>query len=59
MVTTTYYRPGETVPTSGIYAEVKNNGSRTGRNVTCVKGEPFPPTQPPGVAYVLLQSTNP
>jgi hypothetical protein len=59
MPTTTYYRPGETVPTSGIYAEVKSDGSRTGRKVTCVKGEPFPPTQSPGVAYVLHQRTNP
>ena len=32
------YRPGELVPASGIYRCI-----RCGNEVTCVKGEPFPP----------------
>ena len=32
------YKPGETVPESGIYA-----CDNCGNEVTCVEGEPFPP----------------
>jgi hypothetical protein len=39
------YRPGETVPVSGQYAVVDRNGQYLGVEVTCVKGEPFPPTR--------------
>ncbi|BAS60432.1 MULTISPECIES: YjzC family protein [Leptolyngbya] len=59
MSTATVYRPGQTVPISGIYAEVNRFARSTGRNVTCVKGEPFPPTQGTGDGYVLIQVTNP
>lgn len=59
MATSTIYHPGEIVPTSGIYAEVDRFFQRTRRNVTSVKGEPFPPTQGSGVGYVLIQVTNP
>jgi hypothetical protein len=38
------YRPGETVPASGQYAVVDRNGRYLGVEVTCVRGEPFPPT---------------
>lgn len=38
------YRPGNTVPTSGIYNVVDVWGAYAGRQVTCVEGEPFPPT---------------
>lgn len=59
MQTSLFFRPGERVPVSGIYAEVNQLGTRTGRNVTCVKGEVFPPTQNNGYGYVLTQRTNP
>jgi len=37
------YKPGEIVPNSGIY-EVKHDSQHTvSHEVTCVKGEPFPP----------------
>lgn len=55
----TIYRPGQTVPISGIYAEVNRYGTPVGRNVTCVKGEPFPPTRNGGDGYVLIRTTNP
>lgn len=58
MTASTIYRPGQTVPVSGIYAEVNRFGSHTGRNVTCVKNEPFPPTQGTGQGYILIQVTN-
>lgn len=55
-----YYRPGETCPRSGIYAEVNRQGKRTGERVTSVKGEPFPPppTEETGCMYVLDVPTN-
>lgn len=37
-VWSTYYSPGDTVPTSGIY-RCKN----CGKEVTCNKDDPFPP----------------
>jgi len=39
------YRPGELVPVSGQYAVVTVTGTYVGREVTCVKGEHFPPTR--------------
>ena len=59
MTSATIYRPGQIVPISGIYAEVNRYGSPVGRNVTCVKGEPFPPTQRGGDGYSLVKVTNP
>jgi hypothetical protein len=55
----TIYRPGQTVPTSGIYNVVNSYGSYMGRQVTCVKNEPFPPTQNVGeYGYTLYQATQ-
>jgi hypothetical protein len=45
MSTTRIYRPGETVPTSGQYGVVNVHGTYLGREVTCVRGETFPPTR--------------
>ena len=59
MSTRTIYRPGQTVPVSGIYAEVDRYGIQVGRNVTCVRNEPFPPTRKGGDGYILIQVTNP
>jgi hypothetical protein len=51
------YRPGEIVPISGQYAAVLATGRRSGREVTCVKGEPFPPTRVGEIGYVLADAT--
>jgi hypothetical protein len=52
------YRSGEIVPFSGQYAVVDANYRRIGREVTCVKGEVFPPTPASGYGYVLVDKTQ-
>jgi len=39
----TLYAPGQRVPTSGIYRVVHDQYHSTSHEVTCVRGEPFPP----------------
>lgn len=58
-VAKTVYRPGQIVPVSGQYAVVTASGQYAGREVTCVKGEPFPPTRPGTreYGYVLVDAT--
>ncbi len=52
------YRPGETVPQSGQYAVVNRHGQYLGREVTCVRGERFPPTRTQAeYGYVLRDAT--
>ena len=51
------YRPGEIVPVSGQYGAVTVWGSWTGREVTCVRGERFPPTYHPEAGYKLRDAT--
>jgi len=51
------YRPGETVPQSGIYEEQTSGGSKV-TEVTCVKGERFPPTEVTGYHYKLLRAAK-
>jgi hypothetical protein len=51
------YRPGQIVPTSGQYAVVNYVGSYAGREVTCVRGEPFPPTRAGEYGYRLRDRT--
>lgn len=46
--------PGEIVPDSGIYADIKN-----GQRSTMVKGEHAPPTQEAGSAWRQVIDTNP
>lgn len=48
-----YYYPGETCQISGQY-----RNTATGKEVTVVKGEPFPPTPKPGQQYVLIDITK-
>jgi hypothetical protein len=57
-VTNTIHRPGAIVPTSGQYDVVDAYGYYCGRQVTCVRGEPFPPTRTPReYGYVLADAT--
>lgn len=53
----TIYRPGQTVQVSGQYAAVDASYRKT-REVTCVRGEPFPPTRPGEIGYVLVDPTR-
>lgn len=45
------YRPGQEVPASGQYPVLGPRGGDEGREVTLVRGEPFPPTPRPGMGY--------
>jgi hypothetical protein len=51
------FRPGETALRSGQYREMGPRGGR-GREVTVVKGEPFPPTTRPNRTYTLVDPTK-
>lgn len=48
------YEPGDRVPDSGIYVNV-----RTGDRVTVNRGDPFPPTPKPGQTYKPVTLTDP
>jgi hypothetical protein len=45
------YRPGQTVPRSGQYGVCDRLGIYLGREATCTRGEPFPPTRPGTAEY--------
>lgn len=47
------YKPGEEVPVSGQYKNIQ-----TGYEVTCVEGEPFPPTRKPNQRYIKADVTK-
>jgi hypothetical protein len=51
------YRPGEIVPHSGIYEEQTSGGFMV-TEVTCVKGERFPPTESNGYHYKLVRAAK-
>jgi hypothetical protein len=53
----TIYKPGQSVPVSGQYAAVTYTMQKT-REVTCTKGEPFPPTRIGEIGYVLVDATR-
>ena len=50
-------RPGEKVEISGIYSEINLVGFSVSE-VTCVRGEPFPPTVAPGYYYELKHAAK-
>lgn len=52
------YRPGETVPESGLYELTGPRGGSKRQEVTATKGEPFPPTPEPGMRYKLVTLTK-
>jgi hypothetical protein len=53
----TVYKPGQIVPISGQYAAVTASMRKT-REVTCTKGEPFPPTRVGEIGYILVDATR-
>ncbi len=53
------FKPGQLAKTSGQYAVIGADGSKTAREVTVAKGEPFPPARGAGQTYKLIDKTNP
>jgi hypothetical protein len=51
------YKPGQIVPTSGIYAEKDAYGILL-TEVTCVKNEKFPPTMGRGDHFELVRAAK-
>jgi hypothetical protein len=51
-------KPGQKVEISGQYEIIGPKGGITGKEVTVVKGEPFPPTPKPGQTYVIVDKTK-
>lgn len=51
-------KPGAEAPKSGQYKVVGPRGGDAGREVTAVKGKPMPPTDKPGMGYVLVDPTK-
>lgn len=51
------YKPGEIVPKSGIYKELTREDDFV-TEVTCVKGEKFPPTEASGYHYELARAAR-
>ena len=39
------YKPGQTVPQSGIYQVTHTNGTYAPHEVTCIEGKIFPPAK--------------
>ena len=52
------FKPGQTVPVSGQWGVYGPRGGDTGQEVTSSRGEPFPPTQRPGLNYRLNDKTK-
>lgn len=50
-------KSGEIAKESGQYGITGPRGGKTGREVTVVKGEPFPPTPKPGQRFILVDKT--
>ncbi|MBL7800608.1 MAG: YjzC family protein [Chitinophagales bacterium] len=50
------YKPGETVPQSGIYAEVHTAYQKNIMELTFIKGEYFPPCNGRGYHYELIKA---
>ena len=54
----TQYKPGEVVKTSGQYLTRGARGGNLKKEVTCTKGEPFPPTPKKKQTYELADATK-
>lgn len=51
-------KPGQKAPQSGQYEIRGDQGGRSGKEVTVVKGEPLPPTPKPGQKYQIVDPTK-
>lgn len=57
-MSTQQYKPGQTVPQSGLY-KVNHGGTHPEHEVTAVKGEPFPPSREGhGITYTLVRAAH-
>ena len=52
------WKPGQIALQSGQYAVFNHFGRYLGREITVVKGEPFPPARNSGYSYVLVDATR-
>jgi hypothetical protein len=54
------FSPGDVVPTSGIYTVVHDKSHSQAHEVTCVRGEPFPPCRGcgQGVRFLLARAAK-
>jgi hypothetical protein len=52
------FKPGNTVPKSGLYEIHGPRGGDTGKEITGVKGKSFPPSRKPGESYVLVDAAK-
>lgn len=52
------WKPGQIAPRSGQYAVFDPFGRYLGREVTVVRGEPFPPARTSGYSYILVDATR-
>lgn len=52
------FAPGQAVPESGVYRQVDPSLDPVGEFATCVKGEPFPPTNGQGYCWALDAPTD-
>lgn len=52
------YKPGEKAPASGQYGVKGPRGGNANKEVTVVKGEPFPPTEKKGQTYQMNDPTK-
>jgi hypothetical protein len=60
LATLKQHKPGETVPASGIYRVTHDTRHSHSHEVTCVKGEPFPPCNHCGASprFVLVRQAS-
>ena len=54
------YKPGQTVPESGIYQVNHDHHHAATHEVTAVRGEPFPPCRNcgKGITYTLVRAAH-
>lgn len=51
------YKPGQKAPRSGQYQQIGPRGGK-GKEVTVVRGEPFPPAPSKGTKYKIVDPTK-
>ncbi|CAK7192621.1 hypothetical protein COMNV_00826 [Commensalibacter sp. Nvir] len=52
-----HHKPGDKVLESGIYGQYSSDGKKI-NEVTCVKGERFPPTPKHDMYYKIIRKTQ-
>ncbi len=52
------FKPGQAVPTSGLWEIIGPRGGDTNKEVTAVKGKTFPPRPKAGETYRLAEKAK-